>query len=30
MDAVTRHWPQAGETKIPYWVYTDKELPDYA
>ena len=26
MDAVTRHWPQAGETKIPYWVYTDKDI----
>ena len=26
MDAVTRLWPEAGETKIPYWVYTDKEL----
>jgi phenylpropionate dioxygenase-like ring-hydroxylating dioxygenase large terminal subunit len=26
MDAVTRSWPEAGETKIPYWVDTDKEL----
>ena len=26
MDAVTRHWPDAGETKIPYWLYTDKDL----
>jgi salicylate 5-hydroxylase large subunit len=25
MDVVTREWPAVGETKIPYWVYTDKE-----
>jgi nitrite reductase/ring-hydroxylating ferredoxin subunit len=26
MNAVTRHWPDAGETRIPYWVYTDKDI----
>lgn len=26
MDAAIRHWPDLGETKIPYWVYTDKDI----
>jgi salicylate 5-hydroxylase large subunit len=26
MNAVTRHWPDAGESRIPYWVYTDKDI----
>jgi salicylate 5-hydroxylase large subunit len=26
MDAVTRRWPEVGETRIPYWVYTDKDV----
>jgi phenylpropionate dioxygenase-like ring-hydroxylating dioxygenase large terminal subunit len=26
VNAVTRHWPAAGETRIPYWVYTDKDI----
>jgi hypothetical protein len=27
MDTVTKPWPEAGETKIPYWADTSKE-PD--
>jgi salicylate 5-hydroxylase large subunit len=26
MGAVTRHWPDEGEARIPYWVYTDKDV----
>jgi salicylate 5-hydroxylase large subunit len=26
MNAVAKHWPQTGETRIPYWVYTDQDL----
>jgi salicylate 5-hydroxylase large subunit len=26
MSGVSRQWPDAGETRIPYWVYTDKDI----
>src|ERR1700743_155865 len=26
MDVAARRWPETGETQIPYWVYTDKEI----
>jgi salicylate 5-hydroxylase large subunit len=26
INAVARRWPEEGETKIPYWVYTDKGI----
>jgi salicylate 5-hydroxylase large subunit len=26
MNATAKHWPETGETRIPYWVYTDQEI----
>jgi salicylate 5-hydroxylase large subunit len=26
MDAAVRRWTESGETKIPYWVYTDQDV----
>jgi salicylate 5-hydroxylase large subunit len=26
MNATAKHWPETGETRIPYWVYTDREV----
>ena len=26
MGAATRHWPEEGEARIPYWVYTDQDI----
>jgi phenylpropionate dioxygenase-like ring-hydroxylating dioxygenase large terminal subunit len=28
MTAEARHWPEEGVTRVPYWVYSDRELYD--